>query len=347
MIARYLARTVLKALPENDHLGELVAGLSVWGQAEVLTEIAYGDRTYPVRAIVMGDGPPDSPLFLVTAGVHGLERIGTRVALAYMNTVLARLKWDELARASLSRFRLAFVPLLNPVGMALGRRSNGNGVDLMRNAPVRAEGNGTPFVGGQRVSSFLPWYMGDPGTPMQPEASALVDFFSRHAHRASAVIALDIHSGFGMVDRLWFPYARTHRPCPELPELYALKQLLDRTLPNHVYRLEPQAQAYTIQGDLWDHLYDGYRSANPGGTFLPLTLEMGSWLWVKKNPVQAFSTLGAFNPIVPHRLRRTLRRHIPLLDFLCCATASKHSWSGLLPAEREALKSEALGLWYS
>ena len=89
--------------------------------------------------------------------------------------------------------------------------------------------------------------------------------------------------------------------------------------------MEPQAQAYTIRGDLWDHLYDSYGEAHGDGVFVPLTLEMGSWLWVRKNPVQALSALGPFNPVVPHRLRRTLRRHLLLFDFLYRAVASPRS----------------------
>jgi hypothetical protein len=104
-----------------------------------------------------------------------------------------------------------------------------------------------------------------------------------------------------------------------------LAHLLDDSLPNHVYAIEQTAQAYTIRGDLWDHLYDRRRDAG-GGTLLPLTLEMGSWTWVRKNPLQGLSTLGRFNPIKPHRHKRTLRRHLPLLEFLLHATASHRAW---------------------
>jgi hypothetical protein len=62
---------------------------------------------------------------------------------------------------------------------------------------------------------------------------------------------------------------------------------------------------------------------------LPLTLEMGSWMWVRKNPLQGLSSLGRFNPLKPHRHRRTLRRHMPLLEFLLHAAASHRAW---LPA---------------
>ena len=39
------------------------------------------------------------------------------------------------------------------------------------------------------------------------------------------------------------------------------------------------------------------------------------------------SSLGRFNPTKPHRHRRTLRRHLQLLDFLLHATASHRAWA--------------------
>jgi hypothetical protein len=208
--------------------------------------------------------------------------------------------------------------------MARAQRANGNGVDLMRNAPAHPLG-GTPLLGGQRISPRLPWYMGAAGAPMETEARVLVELVEAQVATAPFAVALDCHSGFGFVDRLWYPYARTREPLPDRPTIAALGRLLDTTLPNHVYRLEQTAQAYTIRGDLWDYLYDRRRAAGPG-VLLPLTLEMGSWAWVRKNPLQGLSSLGRFNPIKPHRQRRTLRRHLPLFDFLLAATASHAAW---------------------
>lgn len=79
--------------------------------------------------------------------------------------------------------------------------------------------------------------------------------------------------------------------------------------------------------------------------FLPLTLEMGSWLWVKKNPRQLFSRHGIFNPLIGHRLQRVLRRHLSWLDFLVRAASGYQRW---LPAgsERMEHRRRALDLWY-
>jgi hypothetical protein len=186
--------------------------------------------------------------------------------------------------------------------------------------------------------------MGEAGAPMELEARALCDLVEREAGASRFAIAIDLHSGFGGIDRIWFPYARTRTPAPHIAELLALRRLLDRTLPNHVYRVEPTARVYTIRGDLWDHLYD--RAVARGRVLLPLTLEMGSWSWLRKNPLQALSRLGAFNPIVPHRLRRTLRRHLPLFDFLHRAAASAPAWARFDDGARHELERAACREWY-
>ena len=290
---------------------------------EAVSELTRVEQR-PIYAFRFGTIARTAPVLLVVGGVHGVERIGTDVAIAFLSTLVARLGWDQVLHDALARCRVIVVPLLNPVGMARGQRANGNGVDLMRNAPAHALG-GTPLLGGQRLSPRLPWYMGEENAPMEPEAAALVALVEEELFASPFSIAIDLHSGYGLVDRLWYPYARTREPLPDLAALAALGRLLDDTLPNHVYRFEQTAQAYTIRGDLWDYLYDRRRT-HGGGTTLPLTLEMGSWAWVRKNPLQALSSLGRFNPIKPHRHRRTLRRHLPLLDFLLHAAASHRGW---------------------
>ncbi|MBY0369899.1 DUF2817 domain-containing protein, partial [bacterium] len=164
---------------------------------------------------------------------------------------------------------------------------------------------------------------------------------------AKVAITVDVHSGFGTRDRVWFPYAKSKKPFPGVIDVFALKEMLDRTYPHHIYMVEPQSRQYTAHGDLWDYLYDEHRKSEGNGIFLPLTLEMGSWIWAKKNVRQMFSILGAFNPVKPHRLQRTLRRHLLFLDFLHRAVISSHEWAGLPKEKKDPLKRRALELWYS
>jgi hypothetical protein len=336
----------MSALPELDELEQVMAALGSSARRERLALVSDGEHDYPIHALAIGSDDPSAPVFGLVGGVHGLERIGAQVVLSYL-TVLARLlEWDALLRRSLRDMRLVFVPIVNPAGMALRRRSNARGVDLMRNAPAHPLGRGSFLVGGQSLSSRLPWYAGREQGRMEAESDALCALVRREIFPARTAIVIDVHSGFGLVDRVWFPYARTRRPLPQLAEICALTELLDRTLPHHVYRVEPQARVYTIQGDLWDFLYDEHRHAHPDNMFIPLTLEMGSWLWLKKNPRQVLSLLGSFNPIKPHRLRRTLRRHIALFDVMRRAAAAGNAWAPRDGVERSRLETRAFERWY-
>lgn len=326
-------------------LNERVAHLGDFARTEVLATVVVDGHSLPIHGITMGSTAPLAPTLMLVGGVHGLERIGTGVVLAYLQTLAELLPWDGVVAGVLGHVRLAFVPLLNPGGMYLGRRANPRGVDLMRNAPVSTMTRATYLLGGQRISPRLPWFMGEPDR-MEVESAALIDFVTRHVLPSRFAVAVDCHSGFGLVDRLWFPFARSRAPMPHLPEMHTLKRLLDRTYPNHIYRIEPQAKSYTIAGDLWDHLYDASNERWPSHLFLPLTLEMGSWRWVRKNPRQALSPLGGFNPLVPHRHRRVLRRHLTLFDFLLRVVAKGPELLHDHGTSREAAAKAAFHHWY-
>lgn len=332
-------------LSELTVLESLLQRLPGQARVRVLATVGHDGRTFPIHGIELGPDEPGLPTFAVIGGVHGLERIGTQVVLSYLTTLTELLTWDSQLRETLRRTRIVLVPLVNPTGMFARRRANANGVDLMRNAPPHPDGHGSWLLGGQRLSPVLPWFMGDDGS-MEPEAQALCHYVEETVFVGDPAIVLDVHSGFGSIDRLWFPYARTRRPFPNLADVYGLERLLDRTLPNHVYRMEPQAQTYTIQGDLWDHLYDRHRARHPDRVFVPITLEMGSWAWVRKNPRQIFDALGTFNPMKPHRLRRILRRHLPLLDFLQRASGAAEAWHPGDDAAHERQTDRAFVRWY-
>jgi hypothetical protein len=128
---------------------------------------------------------------------------------------------------------------------------------------------------------------------------------------------------------------------PNLPEMYVIKTLFEQAHPHHGYAFEPQSQQYLVHGDLWDYAYDATPAPN---VFLPMTLELGSWLWIKKNPRQLFSRDGFFNPIKAHRTARVLRRHVSLFDFLARAAYAPGRW---LPTgeQREALLRVASEHW--
>ena len=108
--------------------------------------------------------------------------------------------------------------------------------------------------------------------------------------------------------------------------------------------MEPQASQYTTHGDLWDYLYDEYRLANPKGTFLPFTLELGASSWLKKS-WHMFDKAAFFHPLSPQRTHRVLRRHIPLFEFMLRALFSWEGWAPK-PGERRDLELQAGALWH-
>jgi hypothetical protein len=335
----------LRTAPELHELQRLIEEGRPHLHARVLCEVAVGGTALPVWALTLGNPSPHVPAVGFFGGVHGLERIGAEVVLAYLRHLVARLAWDEQLHRQLETLRLVFMPVVNPGGLVLGTRANPQGVDLMRNSPVESTEPVPPWLGGQRRSAALPWYRGEAGAPMQAESAALCTLVAEELLGRPFAIALDCHSGFGLRDRLWFPHAHTSWPMQHLAEVHALGALFDRCHPHHRYLMEPQSRQYLTHGDLWDHLTLRACADHPGQVLLPLTLEMGSWLWVKKNPRQLFTRHGIFNPLIEHRLQRVLREHMALLAFVVQAAGSHTRW---LPTEarREQHHAQAVARWY-
>jgi hypothetical protein len=331
-------------LPELLELQALVDLAGPAMERRVLCSVDAGGERFEVQAFLLGSERSDVPAVGFFGGVHGLERIGAQVTIAYLRNIVTRLQWDTTLQRQLETLRLVFLPIVNPGGLWLGTRANPRGVDLMRNAPVDALGRVPWLLGGQRLSATLPWYRGVEGAAMEDESQALCALVERELLSRPFSIALDCHSGFGLADRLWFPYAHTPKPMAHLPEMHALGELIDLNLMHHPYVLEPQSRQYTAHGDLWDHLYLT-ACTRPDTLFLPLTLEMGSWLWVKKNPRQLFSRHGIFNPVIAHRQQRVLRRHLWWMDFITRAASSYQQWVPVDEARRRH-HAQALARWY-
>ncbi|KKC99569.1 M14 family zinc carboxypeptidase [Photobacterium halotolerans] len=341
--------TIAERLPELIQLEALIKSEAAIQnrmslQASELIRLPFHDQHLPIYECRLGNPRPGLPCLFLVGGVHGLERIGTQVLLSLLTSLCRRLAWDNNLKRTLEKMQIVAIPLLNPVGMAMQRRSNARHVDLMRNAPVESTERTAWLVGGHRISPRLPWYRGPAGRPMEAEAQLLVDQVLKQTRQSPFTIALDCHSGFGLRDRIWFPYAKsTLQPVSRLGNLYRIRDMFFQAYPHQNYVFEPQTKHYTCHGDLWDYLYD--EAENQGSPLLPLTLEMGSWLWVRKNPLQLWHPLGLFHPMKKHRVQRTLRKHLVLLDFLINATEAYTNWFS--HTEDEADWHQAMLLWYS
>jgi hypothetical protein len=334
-----------KVLPELLALEEIIERGGHRLETRVVRQIDVpGGPKLPVYSIALGSPDLAAPAVGYFGGVHGLERIGSEVVIAFLRNVVQRLSWDAVLNQQLEHVRLVFMPIVNPGGMWSATRANPRGVDLMRNAPVDAIQKVPFLLGGQRLSAGLPWYRGKEGAAMEAESEALCEVVAAELLPRAFSVALDCHSGFGVRDRLWFPFAHTREPIHHLAELHALKRIFREAHSHHPYLIEPQSAQYLAHGDLWDHLYL-QACKNTQRTFLPLTLEMGSWLWIKKNPRQLFSRMGIFNPLINHRQHRVLRRHLALLDFLARAASSHSHWMPSAEA-RDQGRRDAMADWY-
>ncbi|WP_318444904.1 M14 family zinc carboxypeptidase [Photobacterium leiognathi] len=339
--------TQLEALIDRLHQYPFATPFSYKVLANIPSPLHFSDYTakhFPLYAIHLGTRSPTAPLMLFVGGVHGLERIGSQVLLSYLHAITERLVWDRSLQHALQHVHLVFIPLVNPVGMAKCYRSNGNHIDLMRNAPVECSEKAALLVGGHRLSPRIPWYRGQEGQPMEIEAAALASYVIALTQHRPVTLSLDCHSGFGVKDRLWFPYAHSAiKPFPYIGDIYHLRDKFLSTYPNHNYVFEPQALHYLCHGDLWDHISE--QCLIQQQSILPLTLEMGSWRWIKKNPLQLRQSLGIFNPMRPQRVQRVLQKHIVLMDFLINATANYDAW--FKHKDNHHYQQQAIMRWYS
>jgi hypothetical protein len=317
-------------ISELEHCEQLARLYPRFFRLQKLSEVEAATGPEPIYRFDLCDTEriePSAPVFGLFAGVHGIEAIGVKILLSFLDHILEQTSWNAAVRDLLARVRVTGIPIVNPFGFVAASRCNGNGVDLMRNAPVDStEPTRLPLVNGHRISPRLPYFRGEQG--LELENLQVIRLVEEVLWASPFSYALDIHSGFGSEDFLWTPYARKKGVPPRWVDYQKISSLLDRTLPNHVYRFEPQSVHYCTHGDLWDYLFDWSVHGFPlgqttGGTvvrqvrhFLPMTLEVGSWIWLKKSPSKAFSIRNFFNPVHPHRERRVLRRHLPLLNFL-------------------------------
>lgn len=334
-----------KHIPELLWFERLLRNCDTNYNLRIEHNIKCHDHDLPLYSLCLGNTTDQSvPTLMLTGGVHGVERIGTQVILSWLDSFFERLTWDAQLREKLTKLQIVIVPMVNPYGVYNNLRCNGNGVDLNRNAPINAEDEVPFLLGGHRISNRLPWYRGRAGLDLEMENQALQRVIERCVYTHPLSLSLDVHSGFGMRDRLWFPYAFRRKPIGTIDQFLALKVLWERTFPNHNYEFEPQSNQYLSHGDIWDYFYLQSQQHSKG-MFLPLTLELGSWIWVKKRPLQIFNFAGLFNPQKQHRHSRVLRQHLLLFDFLVSAALNYKTW---IPDKNQAivLSQAAKAMWF-
>ena len=116
-------------LPELTELERLIDEGKQYMSVRVPVHIERQRVPLPFYVLEMGNTAPDTPVLILVGGVHGVERIGTQVILAFLRTLIRRLHWDPLMQDALNNLHLLIVPMVNPGGMAANSRCNLRGVD--------------------------------------------------------------------------------------------------------------------------------------------------------------------------------------------------------------------------
>ena len=105
--------------PELVELERLIDECARFLDVRVVHRAQVADRSFPVYVIALGNADPAMPAVGFFGGVHGLERIGAEVVIAWLRSLVMRLGWDELLHRQLESVRLVFMPLVNPGGVWL------------------------------------------------------------------------------------------------------------------------------------------------------------------------------------------------------------------------------------
>ena len=95
----------MHAAPELHELQRLIEEGRPHLHAEVVCEVSAGGNALPVWVLTLGNASPDVPAVGFFGGVHGLERIGTAVAIAWLRSLIARLSWDDSLQRLLESLR--------------------------------------------------------------------------------------------------------------------------------------------------------------------------------------------------------------------------------------------------
>ena len=80
-------------LPELAQLQQLIDTAPPQLQVELLASIPHMAERLPLYGLQLGNRSASVPAVVLVGGIHGLERIGTQVVLAYLQTLLNRLPW--------------------------------------------------------------------------------------------------------------------------------------------------------------------------------------------------------------------------------------------------------------
>jgi len=79
-------------LPQLAELHRLIDEGRPELEAYVVCEVEVGAGRLPIHALTLGNPAPEIPAVGFFGGVHGLERIGADVVMAYLSSLVKRLR---------------------------------------------------------------------------------------------------------------------------------------------------------------------------------------------------------------------------------------------------------------
>jgi hypothetical protein len=118
------SKQLAKKLPELIQLNKIIEDYRDEIDVKIIAEVAHKDHVLPVYQVSLGATSAKAPGIAFIGGVHGVERIGTQIILAFMRTILERQRWETDFRNLLNNIHLTFIPIVNPGGMWDNTRSN-------------------------------------------------------------------------------------------------------------------------------------------------------------------------------------------------------------------------------
>jgi hypothetical protein len=99
-------------IPELLQLERLMREHSSLLQAYREANIQHDAIDFPVYSLTLGSRDPNAPTLLLTGGIHGIERIGSQVLIAWLETLLERLQWDTGLQQQLQQLQLVVMPII-------------------------------------------------------------------------------------------------------------------------------------------------------------------------------------------------------------------------------------------
>lgn len=183
---------IVAAPPRADYHDpdETLALVTQWAESypDLVTVETIGETVEgrPLLLVKVSDNAAENepePSVLFDASIHGNENIGTEVVLAFVQRLLDGYGNDDELTALVDDHEIFVVPMVNPDGVANGKRRNGGNVDLNRDHSIFWEEGWT----------------GKPTYATQPETIAMIELAARRNFTASA----SYHSGAVLFNYLW------------------------------------------------------------------------------------------------------------------------------------------------